>query len=222
MTYQDRNPTWHDEDGPAKAAGLYAMLSKHHIRPLKVMEVGCGTGAVLASMADWWQAADQHPLCEGWDVAPWPIAQAQSRGNASLTFHCGALPHDAHADLLMCVDVFEHVPDDVAFLKSLRQVAPWMLFRIPLDESWLDRATGRTSLFRTQYGHLHAYTRRKALDCLQRADIEVVDWAFHRIAPDLTLRNVGMAAIRAAAFGVHPRGTVRLLGGWSLVVLGRP
>lgn len=221
MDYAARNPTWHEEDGPAKAAGLYTLLHKHQIRPKTVLEVGCGTGVVLASMIDWWRADDLSPTCEGWDLAELPIARAQLRTTDLLTFHHGALPTDRRADLLLCVDVFEHLDDDVSFLRGLCAHAPWMLFRIPLDNAITDRVTGRTAGFREQYGHLHAYTRRTALERLDQAGIEVVDWDFHRIEPEVHGLRVGLSAVRALAFRAQPRWAVRVLGGWSLVVLGR-
>ena len=221
MDYAARNPTWHEEDGPAKAAGLYALLDKHQIRPKTVLEVGCGTGAVLASMMDWWRADDLSPTCEGWDLAEPPIARAQTRSTDRLTFHHGAMPADCRADLLLCVDVFEHLDDDVAFLRDLRAHAPWMLFRIPLDDSMVDRATGRTASFRQQYGHLHAYTRRTALERIEQAGIDVVDWDFHRIEPEVHGLRVVLSAVRSVAFRAQRRLAVRVLGGWSLLVLGR-
>ena len=113
--------------------------------------------------------------------------------------------------------MFEHIEDDVGFLRRLRERGRWFLFRIPLDDSVWDRARGRTERFRTEYGHLHAYTRAVALSRLTDAGYEVRDVRPHRIpAGGLAARGV-----RRVAEQVAPRLACRVIGGWSLLVLAR-
>src|SRR4051812_22732215 len=81
-----------------------------------VVDVGCGTGANLASLAE------DHD-CVGIDTSPEGIDLARSRF-PDLRFICGHAPDDLgtlmhEARLILLMDVLEHVPDDFAFLSGL-------------------------------------------------------------------------------------------------------
>ena len=41
----------------------------------------------------------------------------------------------SHYDVLLVIDVFEHVPDYLGFIEKLRQKADLKVFHIPLDLS---------------------------------------------------------------------------------------
>ena len=81
-----------------------------------IVDVGCGTGANLASMAG-------EYTCVGIDTSPEAIALARSRFPGS-RFVCGRAPVDlgpamADARMVLLMDVLEHVPDDFALLSQL-------------------------------------------------------------------------------------------------------
>jgi SAM-dependent methyltransferase len=81
-----------------------------------VVDVGCGTGANIASMA-------RDYDCVGIDTSPEAIELARSRFPGT-RFMCGRAPGDLgrameQARLVLLMDVLEHVPDDFAFLGEL-------------------------------------------------------------------------------------------------------
>jgi len=96
-------------------------------------------------------------------------------------------------------------------------VADHYLFRIPLDDSVLDRLRGRTAAFRERYGHVHAYSRRAALRRLSRAGFVVQAERYHRIEAGGAVARW----VRRLAGRIAPHAAARLLGGWSLLVLAR-
>jgi len=98
-----------------------------------VIDVGCGTGANIAALADDYR-------CIGIDTSADAIEFARQRF-PKVTFFTGIAPRDlgeeagyAHALLLM--DVLEHVPDDRAVLKPLIHAAhpgALILITVPAD-----------------------------------------------------------------------------------------
>lgn len=85
-----------------------------------IVDVGCGTGANIASLADAYR-------CIGTDASPHAIERAQRRF-PEVEFHCTAdepqlAPLVARADVITLMDVLEHVSDDFALLSRLLAAA---------------------------------------------------------------------------------------------------
>ena len=200
---------WYVADAPAKVEGICGVLDAVGLRPATVLDVGCGAGAVLTGVCERYGAA-------GVGVDPDPAAIGLAQAAEGLRFVVGGLAEVEPAELVLCIDVFEHLEDDEGFLRALRGHGDWFAFRIPLDDSLWDRVRGRTARFREQYGHVHAYTWGSALRLLRRAGYDVRLVRPHRI-------DAGRLGdrVRWAAGAVAPRLATRVIGGWSLVVLAR-
>ncbi|MEQ1507302.1 MAG: class I SAM-dependent methyltransferase, partial [Myxococcota bacterium] len=166
--YATANPDWHEADAPHKADALAQAIRFAGLAPRTVIDVGCGTGGVLVRLKALLDPELPETSYEGWDVAPEAIRRARTREGERLTFVEGEfLASERQADLLLAIDVIEHVADDLAFLDGLRSRADWFLFRIPLDLSALDVVRpGRLLDARRRFGHLHFYTREMAIDRL--------------------------------------------------------
>lgn len=79
----------------------------------KVLDIGCGTGAVLAEFVRLYEAY-------GTDTSPIAIDYCHKRGIAN-AFHCAleTFPlSDLRFDLITFLDVIEHVDEDVGLLKQ--------------------------------------------------------------------------------------------------------
>jgi SAM-dependent methyltransferase len=117
-----------------------------------VVDVGCGTGANLGSLAD-------RYTCTGIDPSAQAIAYAQHR-YPDVNFVCGIAPHDlgeaaAAADLILLMDVLEHVAEDRQLLAGLVAVAKpgaHLLLTVPADMAlW--------SAHDVSFGHYRRYDR---------------------------------------------------------------
>lgn len=84
----------------------------------RALDAGCGSGRTLDELA-------RYATVSGVDLSEEAVASAQARGYADV--RVGALerlPFPARTfDLITCLDVLEHVPDDVRALRELRRVA---------------------------------------------------------------------------------------------------
>jgi len=105
----------------------------------RVLDIGCGYGAVARSIAH----AVRDAEVTGIDIEPGNVAQAQAAVNpANLNFVEGdatqAFP-DGRWDVVVLSNVLEHIDDRIGFLTQIREsLNPGtMLIRVPLFErSW--------------------------------------------------------------------------------------
>jgi len=221
--YLERNPTYHVEDSAWKADQILRMLEKHDLRPRSICEVGCGAGEILKQLQSRLTAATQFV---GYEISPQAYALCRERENERLRFFCEDLlaTETVAFDLLLCLDVFEHVEDYLGFLRGLRDKAEHKIFHIPLDLSvqwvWRNRPIMRE---REQAGHLHYFTKETALATLQDAGYEVIDWFYTpgAIANPRSVKAKLASLPRRLLSVVNQDLVVRILGGYSLLVLAK-
>lgn len=127
-----QNPTWHEEDADFKVKYIDEILAKNAIKFRSVAEVGCGSGAVLKNLS---RLVDNPSISwKGFDIANEPISMAKSDPMEGVEFHCQDLfETDDKFDILLSIDVFEHIPDYMGFLEHCREKARYKVYHIPLD-----------------------------------------------------------------------------------------
>ena len=226
--YQRNNPGWHSEDSPWKAGHIARLLNSHSIVPRHLCEVGCGAGDILVNLARQFSAPTEFT---GFELSPQAYGLCSPKATARLHFRNDS-PFDgpssgtAHAfDVAVAADVFEHVEDYLGFLRQMRTLAEFKVFHIPLDLSVQTVLRG-TPLRRLRdvVGHLHYFTKETALASLVHAGYSVMDVRY--TAHALELPNRGWKAAlgrwpRKALAALNPDLNVRVMGGYSLLVLAQ-
>jgi SAM-dependent methyltransferase len=221
--YAQRNPGYHAEDSAWKARQIGRMLRKHNLTPRSVVEVGCGAGGVLGELQ---ALVAPGAILQGYDISPEAIALASVRANRQLSFVCGDLLAASveRFDMLLCVDVLEHLDDYFGFLRQLLCKAASFMFHIPLDLSAQTVFRGRPIMrARDEVGHLHYFMKETALATLRDCGYEIVDWMYTPSGLDLakTRKAKLMRVPRRILYAVNSDFTARILGGYSLLVLTR-
>ncbi len=223
-TYLDNNPLWHAEDSPWKAKQIRSIIEKNSLNPKSICEIGCGAGEILNQLSE--QYADEKEFI-GYEVSPQAFELCNKKSKNNLIFKLSDLLEDTavYFDIVMAIDVFEHVEDYFGFLRKLKEKAEYKIFHIPLDLSV--QTVLRSSPIikgRKSVGHIHYFTKETALETLRDTGYEIVDYFY--TAGSLELPNRGWKANllklpRNFAFSVNKDLAVRLLGGYSLLVLAK-
>src|SRR3982751_1344828 len=110
--------TWHSQDSPWKAGQILRIITKNDVHPKSVAEIGCGAGGILAELSQHSYLADVQ--FEGYDISPQAIEFCKRITAKNCKFSCSdLLAHEnsgKNFDLLLIIDVFEHIPDYMGFV----------------------------------------------------------------------------------------------------------
>ncbi|MEL7331470.1 MAG: class I SAM-dependent methyltransferase [Cyanobacteria bacterium J06560_2] len=225
--YLANNQNWHADDSPWKAQHILHILRRNGCSFETVTEVGCGAGKILEIL----QRTFSNRSFTGFDISPqaaslWPSTAGNtpsSEENAeSVQYRLeDFLAVEDCFDLLLLIDVFEHVPDYIGFLKQLQPRAQQFVFHIPLDMNMLMTIKNEHTELRNRIGHLHYFAKETALATLKDCGYKTVDW-FYTADHELPGHERRINPLRKVLFRLNPDLAVSLLGGWSMMVLAEP
>jgi Methyltransferase domain len=220
-TYFEKNNTWHVEESPFKAKYILELLSRNLLAPQTICEVGCGAGEVLKQLQ-----SKMSANCEFWgfDISPQAYELSKHRANSRLHFRMTDFAAEITPcfDLMLVLDVVEHLEDYYSFLRQIRPRARYKLFHFPLDISAqaVVRKNGMIKR-RLDHAHLHYFTKELALQVLLDTGYEIVDWLYaprsNEIGPRLIQKLFRLP--RSVFYSLHHDFAVRVLGGYSLMAL---
>jgi cyclopropane fatty-acyl-phospholipid synthase-like methyltransferase len=221
--YLDKNPLWHTDESPFKVNQILRMLQKNHLAPRTMCEVGCGAGEVLRLLQ---QEMDGGCRFWGYDISPQALEMCRGRANERLQFKLADISLETNIlfDVILVLDVIEHVEDYFGFLKGIKAKSDLKVFHFPLDLSVQAVARRRGLLKRRElYGHIQYFTKETALETLKDVGYELLDYFYTPRCLELAKEPIQKVAIlpRKICFALHEDLTVRLLGGYSLLVLAR-
>jgi SAM-dependent methyltransferase len=222
-TYAKNNPSWHQQDSPWKAMQIRRIIDRNSLDPHSICEIGCGAGEILNQLS-------QHYVNSveffGYEISPQAFELCSRKAKLNLTFRLSDLLSDNtdYFDIVMAIDVFEHVEDYFGFLRKLKGKAEYKIFHIPLDLSV--QAVLRSSPIldvRRSVGHIHYFTKETALETLKDTGYEIIDCFFTGGSVELPSgwKAKLLTIPRKLAFSVNGDLAVRLLGGYSLLVLAK-
>jgi ubiquinone/menaquinone biosynthesis C-methylase UbiE len=221
--YLRKNPGWHVEDSAWKANQIIRILARNRIEPSRVCEVGCGAGETLRCLAE---KLPDHIHYRGFDISHDAVTLARSRAGDRVSFELGDPPESEQTDfdLVLIIDVVEHVDDYIGFLRKARRFGSHKVLHFPLDLSVQSVLRSAPILeMRNRVGHLHYFTKDTVVATLEYAGHRVVDWAYTAgaIHRPKSWRARLASLPRRMAFALAPDLAVRTLGGYSLIVLTR-
>jgi SAM-dependent methyltransferase len=215
---QKTGGTWHAEDSPFKARSIAKMLARHPDIPVSsVCEIGCGAGAIIGELQ---KTLANSVVFTGYEISPQAHAMSGRFANERCRFVLGDAFSDSESfDLVLAIDVVEHVEDYFTFLRSVRRKGRVKIYHIPLDVhvSSILRGTNMWDI----YGHFHVFTIETALKALEHSGHRVIDWLLTDGAVEVPkyFRTRLLNVLRRPVGKFSPKIAARLFGGYSILVL---
>jgi SAM-dependent methyltransferase len=214
------NPGWGVEDADDKVRDVVRSICRVHLHPRSVCDVGCGVGEVLAQLRQ--RLGTERAV--GYDISRYAITLARKRETPGLRFCLAdATQDDESFDLMLMLDVIEHVADPVGFLRSVNHKAPVAIINLPLELSAL-KVLSAHSLVRGRrgLGHINYFNEQLAHELLNEAGYEVRDAWFSPPGKGRDVHDAKRRLLRAAqrtATRVSPSIAARTIGGSSLMMV---
>jgi SAM-dependent methyltransferase len=184
---------WRRLGAADKLTNILQTLGAHRSSIESVLEVGCGTGAVLAAICAHGvgyrhcgiDLSDPHDhLDPGLDVSKLTLSR----------YDGVKIPFDDNSfDLVIASHVLEHVPDERGFLHELKRVSRRVIYvEVPCELHLRSSAAAlQTSL---NIGHINAYTPESFALTLATSELEIEDFAL--FDHSLELLTFGTSALR--------------------------
>jgi predicted TPR repeat methyltransferase len=224
--YFKNNPTWSAEDSEWKAGIIQSIIERNKIAIDDLVEVGCGAGGILTSLAE---RNSSIKALKGYDVSPQAIMLAEKRKSERVNFYLADFINDrsqTNADIILVIDVLEHISDYYGFLQKLKGKARHFIFHIPLDLSCRTILKPHVMLQQRQaVGHLHYFSEEMVWWFLRDSGFTVIDWEYTKpitdIIKSISLKQFVKKRLRNFSYAINKKKSVKLWGGYSLMILAR-
>ncbi len=142
--YLRKNPTLHAEDSAWKAEILTPFLNSlvlaHPVSPLNILDVGGGAGLLLRLVGEYLSQSCGHKIVKSvLEYSPEmldlqktnnPDLASASQGSIEMT----SFRHKEF-DLVLLIDVLEHLPDDLRAIKEVGRISQYAIIKIPLEDN---------------------------------------------------------------------------------------
>tara|TARA_B100001248_G_C27321998_1_gene427216 strand:- start:72 stop:782 length:711 start_codon:yes stop_codon:yes gene_type:complete len=221
--YLSENPDWHLEDSPWKAQQIDKIIDRNKLSPRTICEVGCGAGEILRQLS--LKPLYSEVSFTGYEISDNAFELCQMRSSERLTYlKKDLLEEEQQYDIVLCIDVLEHVENYMGFVRGLKQKAKFKIFHIPLDLSVSALLRGKLMDGRNSIGHLHYFTPDTAIATLSDCGYEIIDTMYTPSFAELSKESWKAKLIklpRYILYKVSPKLLSTLIGGVSLMVLAK-
>jgi cyclopropane fatty-acyl-phospholipid synthase-like methyltransferase len=229
-SYYEKHDTFWVKRSPWKAQQVLRMAAMHGLRPNKVVDVGCGAGEVLVQLSKRWEKSQLF----GYELSPQAFELCRLRASERISYFNEDFFErvQQNFDLVLCLDVIEHVEDYFSFLRMLVSRGQHFIFHIPLDMNVKNVLLNVPFLRRDISGHLHYFSKDTALAALKESGYSTVSWFYtpgalykpkrFNVGQPNSWGNALLNLPRRFFFFLSPEYATRILGGYSLLVYAKP
>lgn len=195
--YIEKHPSLHEEDSPWKVTKIIPMVDlfiKNHCdgNEINVLDVGGGAGLILKSISAHIQ--ERHGIKVNkfvLDLSP-GMLKIQKRNNPDIkgVFNEDITKvslRDKEMDLVLMIDVIEHVSEPLRALKELRRISKFTIFKVPLEDNsycnilnFLSRGKFRRNNIETS-GHINVYNLSKLRNQIEANAGTIADYYFTNV-----------------------------------------
>lgn len=221
--YLSLNPDWHWEDAPRKFHEITQILPLEKYD--RMLDIGCGIGVLTRIIADYYRCGD----ITGLDISKTAIEKATELDKAGqvnwVKGDIFSLTSNIVYDVVLCVDVIEHLKEVNKFFKVVRGLAKLMVVRLPIEQTILNSLM-RTLLIKDEYerlekkyGHINHFTPVAIKKLLKQLDFEILDYKAFSIPPRTSLWLDFFRRLESLTIASVPDLTLRLFGGFLVLLI---
>lgn len=213
--YLSDNENWHEDDSEWKMQQIQTVIN--NIKFNTVVDVGCGAGKILECFYNYNKNLELH----GYDITNNVEVFWKKRPNEIKFYFQDFLQTDKYFDLLLLIDVFEHIEDYYSFLRKISMRSKYFVFHIPLDMFVLASLTKNYTKKKESVGHLHYFDIDTALGVLKDTGYKILKFQLTKaFLQSVTASNKKMRILRKVGEKMLGKElNSKVFGGYSVIVL---
>jgi SAM-dependent methyltransferase len=229
--YAHYSPSWHKDDSKWKVEKMGKLADKTLLQSqfpnsqvLKVLDIGCGAGGVLGNFAHYLATLNYQVEATGIEPSPDAIEIARQDWPDLRLMQLNIMDVHEHFDIGLLIDVVEHVENPWQFVREAAKRCTLLIFHLPLDDNFVTELASLYHYKAETMGHIHFFTRQKALWFLDSCGLEIWDHEFTQSfnvpsSLKISSKHKLLALPRRLLATISPLVCSRLLGGMSLMVV---
>lgn len=145
--YIRKNPSLHVQDSPWKVSKIIPSLDDfiHYFNyEIKILDVGGGAGLILKDISTYIEniydiIVSKYAL----DLSP-GMLKIQKLNNPGIIKSlnediCNTSLADKEIDLILLIDVLEHIPNPIIALEEMKRISRFIIFKVPLEDNLCNR-----------------------------------------------------------------------------------
>src|SRR4051794_16446468 len=163
---------WRALGARSKAAHIHALVTRANLNPQRIVEIGCGDGALL-------EALTIGEALDGFEIAEEAAALARRRilprvGRIEAYDGEHIPAADDAYDLAILSHVVEHIPDPAPVLAEAARLARHVIVEVPLENN---QSAKRPHIRQeaARIGHVHEFDREAVRMLMREAGLIVVE-----------------------------------------------
>jgi ubiquinone/menaquinone biosynthesis C-methylase UbiE len=169
------NPTLHVEDTPWKVEKIIpavdTFMQDSLLKDIRLLDVGGGAGLLLKRISEYLKEKEINVRKNAFDLSEEMLRMQKDNNPDMVACLEGNIEKtsfkEREIDLVLMIDVLEHVLDPVAALKELNRISKYVIFKVPMENNLLYNSLnilkrgGQRRDFFQRVGHVHYYNFRE-------------------------------------------------------------
>jgi ubiquinone/menaquinone biosynthesis C-methylase UbiE len=193
--YIRKNPTLDAEDTTWKITKIIPLVDEFTNQfseaKVKILDVGGGAGLFLKGISDYLSSKNIRVEQYALDLSM-EMLRIQKENNPDIkTFFEGSIEKTSfdgkEIDLVLMIDVIEHVPDAVQALKELSRISKYAIFKVPLENNLyynflnLIKTGGLRRYITEKVGHINFYNFKELKKQIATHTGEIIRYYFTNV-----------------------------------------
>ncbi|MHA1253124.1 MAG: methyltransferase domain-containing protein [Candidatus Helarchaeota archaeon] len=181
--YIRKNPSLHKEDSLWKVSKIIPLIDRfiyyNNKNIINLLDVGGGSGIILKTISTYINEKFNIMINKfALDLSPMML-EIQQKNNPDLKKIlneniCKTSFNKKEIDLILMIDVLEHIPNPIESLKELKRIAKFIIFKVPLEDcldykirNFIKRGKVRKSRIE-KVGHINIYNINKLKNQIEK------------------------------------------------------
>jgi len=241
--YIKKHPDIHEKDSPWKISKIKPFVDEYVLKTNKkeiiLLDVGGGKGIILKEISDYLR--ERHNIKVNKYVLDLSaqMLDYQKKINPDIlniveADICKAPFENKEIDLVLMIDVLEHLPNTEKALKELKRISKYVLFKVPLENNLFFNLINilRLGSHRQQaikdVGHINSYNFRSLLAQLQQNLGKVIKYQFTNVYEYYASKNYPKklprwkylrSKVGSLLFNISPQLSAKIFSDFLLVLV---